>query len=54
MPPFLANYGFEKQTEWMQEREAHKPGATMYAHCMHEIHRQAKQTLENTRELMKK
>ena len=38
----------------MQEREAHKPGATMYAHWMQDIPRQAKQTIENTRESMKK
>jgi len=54
MTPFFANYGFHPQTEWMKEREAHNPGATMYAHWMQDIHRQAKQTLENTRESMKK
>jgi len=52
--PFFANYGFRPQTEWMKEREAHNPGATMYAHWRQDIHRQAKQTLENTRESMKK
>jgi len=54
MTPFFANYGFHPQTEWMKEREAHNPGATMYAHWMQDIHRQAKQTLDNTRESMKK
>jgi len=54
MTPFFANYGFYPQTEWMKERQAHNPGATMYAHWMQDIHQQAKQTLENTRELMKK
>ena len=54
MPPFFANYGFHPQTEWMKEREAHNPGATLYAHWMQDIHRQAKQTLEKTRESMKK
>jgi len=54
MTPFFANYGFHPQTEWMKEREAHNPGATMYAYWMQDIHRQAKQTLENTRESMKK
>jgi len=54
MTPFFANYGFHPQTEWMKEREAHNPGATMYGHWMQDIHQQAKQTLENTRESMKK
>jgi len=54
MTPFFANYGFYPQTEWMKERQAHNPGATMYAHWMQDIHQQAKHTLENTRELMKK
>jgi len=54
MTPFFANYGFHPPTEWMKEREAHNPGATMYAHWMEDIHQQAKQTLENTRESMKK
>ena len=54
MTPFFANYGFPPQTEWMNGREAHNPGATMYAHWMQDIHQQAKQTLENTRESMKK
>jgi len=54
MTPFFANYGFPPQTEWMKEREAHNPGATLYAHWMQDIHGQAKQTLENTRESMKK
>ena len=53
MTPFFANYGFHQQMEWMKEREAHNPGATMYAHWMQDIHRQAKQTLESTREWMK-
>jgi len=51
---FFANYGFHPQTKWMKEREAHNPGATMYAHWMQDIHRQAKETLENTRESMQK
>jgi len=38
----------------MKEREAHNPRATMYAHWMQDIHRQAKHTLENTWESMKK
>jgi len=38
----------------MKEREANNPGATMYAHWMQDIHRQVKQTLENTQEWMKK
>ena len=52
--PFFTNSGFHRQTEWMKEREAHNPGATLYAHWMQEIHQQATQTLENTRESMKK
>jgi len=54
MNPFFANYGLHPQTEWMKEREAHNPGATMYAHWMQDIHRQAKQTLENPQESRKK
>ena len=54
MTPFFANYGFHPQTEWMKETDAHNPGATMYAHWMQDIHRQVKETLENTRESMKK
>jgi len=34
MTPFFNNYGFHPQTEWMKEREAHNPGAPMYAHWM--------------------
>jgi len=52
--PFFANYGFHPQMEWMKQREAHNPGATMYAHWMQDIHRQAKQTAENTGKSMKK
>jgi len=54
MTSFFANSGFHPQTEWMKEREAHNAGATMYAHWMQEIHRQARQTPENTLEAMKK
>jgi len=54
MTPFLANYGFHPQTEWMKERNAHNQGATWYAHWMQDIHQQMKETLENTRESMKK
>jgi len=54
MTPFFANYAFHPQTEWMNEREAHNPGATMDAHWIQDIHRQAKQTLDNTRESTKK
>jgi len=32
MTRFFANNGFHPQTEWMKEREALNPGATMYAH----------------------
>jgi len=54
MTPFFGNYGFHPQTEWMKEREAQNPGAALYVHWMQDIHQQAKQTLENTRESMKK
>jgi len=54
MTPFFANYGLHPKTEWMKEREAQNPGAAMYVHGMQDIHQQAKQTLENTRESMKK
>ena len=32
MTPFFANYGYHPQTEWLTEREAQHPGATLYAH----------------------
>jgi len=54
MTLFFANYGFHPQTEWMKETEADNPGAIIYAHWMLDIHRQAKQTLQNTPESMKK
>jgi len=54
MTPFFANYGFHPQPEWMKEREAHHPGATMYGDWMQAIHRQGKQTLEHPQESMKK
>jgi len=38
----------------MKEREAHNPGAPIYAHWMQDLHREAKQTIENTQESMKK
>jgi len=38
MNPFFATYGFHPQMEWLKEREAHNPGATMYAHWMQDIH----------------
>jgi len=37
----------------MKEREAHNPGATIYSPWMQDIHRQWRQTLENTRESRK-
>ena len=48
MTLFFANCSFHLQTEWMKEREAWNPGATMYAHWMQEIHQQARQMLEST------
>jgi len=54
MTPFFANYGFHPHPESMKEREAHNPGATMYAHWMQYIYQEAKQTLKKTRESMKK
>jgi len=54
MTPFFAIYGFHTHTEWMKETAAHKPGATLYAHWMQDIHRQAKETLENKLESSKK
>jgi len=53
MTPLFANYGFHPQTEWMKEREAQNPRATLYVHWMQDIHRQAKQTLQNPRQSMK-
>jgi len=48
MTSLFANYAFHPQREGIKEREAHNPGATMYAHWMQDIHPQAKQTRENT------
>jgi len=53
MTLFFTNYSFLPQTEWIKEREDHNPGATMYAHWMRDIHRQAIEIRENTRESMK-
>jgi len=52
--PFFANYGFHPQTEWIKEREAQNPGATMYTHWMKTVQENARTTLEQTREAMKK
>jgi len=54
MTPFFANSGFHPQREWIKGREAHNLGPTRYAQWMQDIHRQAKQTLKDTRESMKK
>jgi len=54
MTPFFDNYGCHPQTEGMKEREVYKPRAKMYADWMQDIHRQAKQTLENTPESIKR
>src|SRR5947209_3112335 len=54
MSPFFANYGSYSQTEWMKEREAQNPAATIYAHWMKMIHDQAKEALEKSREARKK
>jgi len=42
MTPFFSNYGYHPQTEWLKEREARNPGATLYAHWMQTIHQQAR------------
>jgi len=54
LTPFFANYGFHPQTEWMNEREAQNPGATMDMHWMKAVQENARTTLEQTREAMKK
>jgi len=54
MTPFFAIYGFLTHMEWKKETAAHNPGATLYAHWMQDIHRQAKETLENELESSKK
>jgi len=54
MSPFYANYGFHPQTEWMKDREAHNPGAGLYAHWMQVTHQHARKALEQTREEMSK
>jgi len=51
--PFLANYRFHPQTEWMQEREVENPGAAMYTHWIKTVQGKARATLEQTREAMK-
>jgi len=53
LTPCFANYGFHPQTEWMKEREAQNPGATMYTHWMKTVQENARTTLEPTREAMK-
>src|SRR6267154_1533826 len=54
LTPFFANYGYHPQTEWTKPREAQNPGATMYSHWMKTVHQEAKKTLEDTREAMKR
>ena len=54
MTPFFTNYGYHPQTEWLKEREAQNPGANLYAHWMQTIHQQAKQSMEKTREAMRR
>ena len=54
MTPFFANYGYHPQTEWLKEREARNPGANLYAYRMQTIHQQARQSLEKTREVMRR
>jgi len=54
MTHFFANYGSHPQTEWMKERAAHNPRATLYSHWMQDIYQQAKQTPGKTRQLMKR
>jgi len=54
MTPFFANYGYHPQTEWLKEREAQNPGATRYTHWMQTIHQQASQSLQKTREAMRR
>jgi len=54
LTPLFTNYGFHPQTEWMKEREAQNPGATMYTHWMKAVQENATTTLEQTRETMKK
>jgi len=52
MTPFFANYAYHPQTEWLKEREVQNLGATMYAHWMQMIHKNARETLERTKEAM--
>jgi len=54
MTPFFANYRYHRQTECVKEREAQNPGANRYAHWMQTIHQQARQSLERTREAMRR
>ena len=54
LTPFFANYGFHPQTEWMKEGAVQNPGATMYTHWMQTVQNNARKTLEQTREAMKK
>jgi len=51
---FFANYRFHPETEWMKEREAQNPGARMYTHWMKTVQENARTTIEQTREAMKK
>jgi len=51
--PFFANYGFLPQPEWMNEREAQNPGATMYTHLMKTVQENVRTSLEPTREALK-
>ena len=52
MTPFFADYGYHPQTAWLKDQEAQNPGANLYAHWMHTLYQQARQSLERTREAM--
>ena len=52
--PFFANYRFHPYTECMKEREAQNPGATIYRHWIKSVQENARTTLDQTREAMKK
>ena len=54
MTQFSANYGYHPQTEWLEEREAQNPGADMYGHWMKTIHQKGRESLEKTREAMRR
>ena len=54
MTPFYANYGFHPAAHNHPTEAPRNPGAQLYAHWMVQVHEDAQEHLEKSRERMKK